>query len=159
MCCRQGGEGALQYRGPGIASCYLDAPFPTDAEGWFSTTDYGAIHSGSVLCLLGRTTDVINAGGVKTLPAPIEAVIARFAGIADCAVFPVPGLDGLDQIWAAVTSPALVDLAALAAATAELGPLRPVAFLQPAVLPRNANGKVLRGQLRQLALARLGRGG
>lgn len=154
-----GDEGALQYRGPGIALCYLDSPFPLDAEGWFSTTDYGAIHSGSLLCLLGRTTDVINCGGVKTLPAPIEAVIARFAGIADCAVFPVPGVDGLDQIWAAVTSPAPVDLAALAAATAELGPLRPVAFLQPAVLPRNANGKVLRGQLRQLALARLGRSG
>jgi acyl-coenzyme A synthetase/AMP-(fatty) acid ligase len=67
----------------------------------------------------------------------------------------VPTESGIDQIWAAVVSPAPVDLTAvLAAARLQLNERAPDRLFQVEALPRAESGKVKRNALREDLLRR-----
>lgn len=93
-------EGRVLLGGPVLASRYVDDPgltaerFTTDADGqrWFRTDDVGEL-AGS-LRLLGRVDDVINTGGFKVAPRPVEEALLRLPGVRDAVVLGVP-----DQQW------------------------------------------------------------
>ncbi|HVS67724.1 MAG TPA: fatty acid--CoA ligase family protein [Mycobacteriales bacterium] len=58
-------------------------------EGWHSTGDLVAVE-GDRIRFVGRTTEVINVGGVKVYPLPIEAMVAAVPGVVAAAVFGHP---------------------------------------------------------------------
>ena len=61
-----------------------------DAEGWFETSDSGRIVGGR-LYYEGRADDVINCGGLKVSPEPLEAALrAAFPRLAELAICGVP---------------------------------------------------------------------
>jgi acyl-coenzyme A synthetase/AMP-(fatty) acid ligase len=58
-------------------------------NGWHPTGDLVEV-DGDRIRFVGRTTDVINVGGVKVHPLPIEAVVATVPGVIAAAVFGHP---------------------------------------------------------------------
>jgi O-succinylbenzoic acid--CoA ligase len=94
---------ALGYLGrPGLTA---DA-FAVDADGvrWFRTDDLGAFDDDGRLEIRGRADDLINTGGLKVAPGPVEDAIARFVpGIIDAVVVGTPHPMWGEAVSAAVT--------------------------------------------------------
>ncbi len=86
------GAGQVVIGGDTLAAGYRNPvrPDPFASPGRFRTDDIGVIDNAGRLTVLGRADDAISTGGLTVLPGPVEAVLARHPGIAECAVF---GLD------------------------------------------------------------------
>jgi O-succinylbenzoic acid--CoA ligase len=109
-------EGCIRLRGPMLATGYLD-PSPADAarftpDGWFVTDDLGRLSADADgttrLEVLGRGDDVINTGGVKVVPATVEAALRTLSVVRDVVVLAVPDAEWGERIRAVVvpTDPA-----------------------------------------------------
>lgn len=94
-------SGRIVLGGATLAKGYRNVPAddPFAEPGWFRTDDAGTLEDG-VLRVVGRIDEAITTGGLKVLPQPVEAVLATWPSIADCAVFGVPD-DRLGQRVAA----------------------------------------------------------
>lgn len=107
-------EGRVLLGGPVLATCYVndsdltDARFTTDVDGqrWFRTDDLGELVDGR-LRLLGRVDDVINTGGFKVAPRPVEEALLRLPGVREALVLAVP-----DREWGQRVAAVLVSTAA-----------------------------------------------
>ena len=151
-----GEAGQLRFRRPeGVVAGYLgDAAATARAfrDGWFIPGDIGRITPAGQLLVAGRQDDMMNLGGIKILPAEIEAVAEGFPGLVDCAAFAWRSAALGDLPMLAVVSAAGFDAAALLAhCRARLGLRAPRRVLELPALPRNAQGKVLRRELASLA--------
>ena len=151
--------GEVLLRGPNVMLGYLDDPEATaaaiDADGWLHTGDIGEVDEHGNLRITDRLKDMYICGGFNVYPAEIEQVLARMDGVADAAVIGVPD-QRLGEVGRAfvVTRPgAELDEAAVIAYTREhlanFKAPRSVRFVE--ALPRNAGGKVVKPQLRELA--------
>jgi len=89
---RVGENGCLAVRSEAVAKGYWPQPGPGLSEGVFRTSDLGEIKSGLVY-LNGRASDQINVAGRKVSPESIEDVLRSHAGVRECVVFGVPGVD------------------------------------------------------------------
>jgi acyl-CoA synthetase (AMP-forming)/AMP-acid ligase II len=138
---------------------YLDDPEATaaaiDADGWLHTGDIGAVDEAGNLRITDRLKDMYICGGFNVYPAEIEQVLARMQGVADAAVIGVPD-DRLGEVGRAfvVARPgSVLDEATVIAYTREhlanFKAPRSLRFVDE--LPRNAGGKVLKTQLREMA--------
>ena len=151
--------GEVLLRGPNVMLGYLDDPAATaaaiDADGWLHTGDIGAIDAAGNLRITDRLKDMYICGGFNVYPAEVEQVLARMEGVADAAVIGVPD-ERLGEVGRAflVTRPgADLDEQSVIAYTREhlanFKAPRSVRFVD--ALPRNAGGKVVKPQLRELA--------
>jgi acyl-CoA synthetase (AMP-forming)/AMP-acid ligase II len=151
--------GEVLLRGPNVMLGYLDDAAATaaaiDADGWLHTGDIGAVDAAGNLRITDRLKDMYICGGFNVYPAEIEQVLARLDGVADAAVIGVPD-ERLGEVGRAflVTRPgAQLDEQSVIAYTREhlanFKAPRSVRFVNE--LPRNAGGKVLKPQLRELA--------
>ncbi len=59
---------------------YLNAPNPFDEEGWYNTKDM-VEEQGDYIKIIGRTTEVINVGGLKFMASQIEQIALEFTGV------------------------------------------------------------------------------
>ena len=91
---RLDGDGQILLRAPMLLRAYRDGTDPRDRDGWFATGDLGSWQPGGLLAVHGRAGDLIITGGENVWPEPVEAAVARLAGVADVAV---AGLD--DPTW------------------------------------------------------------
>ncbi len=90
-----GGEGIetrvtnniLQIRSQSRMIGYLNAPSPFDPEGWYDTKDVVEVKDGYYK-IVGRTTDVINVGGLKFMASEVERVALEFPGVSLVKVTP-----------------------------------------------------------------------
>lgn len=121
----------------------------TAPDGWFYPGDIGHLELDGSLVLTGRTTEVLNRGGVVVAPEAIEEVLRSLPGVEDVAVVGVPSDGGIDEIWAAVVPAGQLDAqATLNAARGRLMERTPDRLFQVGRLPRAESGKVARGALR-----------
>ncbi|MFF0815234.1 class I adenylate-forming enzyme family protein [Rhodococcus sp. NPDC003318] len=151
-----GEEGEVCVRSPYVMLGYWDNPEATAAAirpgGWLHTGDFGTIDGGR-LRLTGRRSDLILRGGENIYPTEIEQCLDEHPDVAECAVVGEPHED-LGQEVAAI-------VVVRAGATVSEEELRRFAaerlsyFKVPSrwrlttePLPRNATGKVTRGQVR-----------
>jgi acyl-CoA synthetase (AMP-forming)/AMP-acid ligase II len=150
--------GEVLLRGPNVMLGYLDDPEATtaaiDADGWLHTGDIGVVDQAGNLRITDRLKDMYICGGFNVYPAEVEQVLARMDGVADAAVIGVPD-QRLGEVGRAfvVTRPgADLDEEAVIAYTREhlanFKAPRSVRFVD--TLPRNAGGKVVKPQLREL---------
>jgi fatty-acyl-CoA synthase len=120
--------------------------------GWFRSGDIGMRDADGYFYILDRSKDMYISGGENVYPAEVESALLRIPGVADVAVIGVP-----DEKWGEVGCAYLVlrpgvslDAEAVAAACkASLASYkRPkhVRFID--AIPRNANGKAQKAQLR-----------
>lgn len=82
-------DGELHIRARTAMLGYLNAPSPFDADGWLNTHDR-VEQDGEWLRILGRTSDLINVGGLKVAPQDVEAVLLTMPGVVDATVYGEP---------------------------------------------------------------------
>jgi len=148
-----GEPGTIRLRSPGMArSIYGGTGGSGDSfkGGWAYPGDLGALDADGFLQLLGRTSDLIIRGGANVHPSEVELVIGECEGVQEVAVVGFTKLPEGEEIAAFVVSPNLTEAALDAHCRTRLAPdKRPRKFVLVADLPRNANGKVLRSELRK----------
>jgi acyl-CoA synthetase (AMP-forming)/AMP-acid ligase II len=155
-----GGEsGEVLLRGPNVMLGYLDDPEATaaaiDADGWLHTGDIGAVDERGNLRITDRLKDMYICGGFNVYPAEVEQVLARMDGVADAAVIGVPDarLGEVGRAFVVTRPGSELDEDSVIAYTREhlanFKAPRSVRFVEE--LPRNAGGKVVKTQLRELA--------
>ena len=154
-----GALGEVWIRGYNVMQGYLEASAETaqriDAAGWLHTGDIGRLDAQGNLAVVDRKGDMFIVGGFNAYPAEIEALLAEHPTIREVAVIGVPD-ERLGEVGAAFVVAAansFPDPQELMAWTRD----RLANFKVPRViwvvdaLPRNATGKVLKGDLRSLA--------
>lgn len=147
-----GSDGEICLRGPQVFAGYLDDEAATEAAfwpgGWFRTGDLGRWESGR-LVISGRLKELIITGGMNVVPREVELVIEQYPGITDAAVAGLPSEQWGEEVTAWIVAEETVDPAALIAhCRTELATYKcPKRVIVVHELPRNALGKVVRGQL------------
>ncbi|GAA2482590.1 FadD3 family acyl-CoA ligase [Streptomyces longisporus] len=122
-------------------------------DGWLRTGDVGVLDAGGNLRITDRIKDMFIVGGFNAYPAEIEQLLGLHPDVADVAVIGVPDarLGEVGKAYvvrrphSAMTSDDLIAWARREMANYKVP--RWVAFV--AELPRNASGKVLKGELRR----------
>ncbi|MGK0275308.1 MAG: long-chain acyl-CoA synthetase [Ilumatobacter sp.] len=151
------GVGELCVRGTVVIKGYLNREESTAEaiqEGWFRTGDIATIDEDGYVFIVDRAKDMVLRGGENIYCSEVEAAIYQHEAVAEAAVFGVPD-DRLGEIVgvAIVLAPgASLDEAGLreflAPTLAKFKIPERVWFLgEP--LPRNANGKFLKRELRE----------
>jgi malonyl-CoA/methylmalonyl-CoA synthetase len=152
-----GEVGAVQVRGPNICKGYWRQPQKTaeafTTGGWFRTGDLGLRAPDGYITLKGRSKDLIISGGYNVYPPEVELVLAGHPAVQACAVIGCP-----DAGWGERVTAVIVPVPGIQPSAAEITSYcrqrlvsykvpRQINFVQS--LPRNAMGKVNKGQLRQ----------
>jgi steroid-24-oyl-CoA synthetase len=153
----RGGVGELWVRGAPVIKGYLNRPEATAetiTDGWLHTGDIARIDEDGFIYIVDRKKDMVLRGGENVYCAEVEACAHHHPAVAECCVFGVPDPRLGEEVGIAVV---LHDAATLdadelrahcAAHMAKHKVPRYVWFLdQP--LPRNANGKFMKQQLRE----------
>jgi len=73
-------DGVLQIRTTSRMLGYLNAPSPFDAQGWYDTKDVVDVKD-CYYKVTGRTSDVINVGGLKFMASEVERVALKFPNV------------------------------------------------------------------------------
>ncbi|MCF6389280.1 acyl--CoA ligase [Mycobacterium sp. MBM] len=112
-----GTTGELWIRGVGTMAGYnkRERSEVFDADGWYHTGDRVYRRTGDPrLFYVGRTTDLIKAGGANVSPVEVEAVIAGLPEITQCVVIGIEHSDRGEQVCAVVVpAQAALDLGAV----------------------------------------------
>jgi O-succinylbenzoic acid--CoA ligase len=133
----------ILVRGPMVARSALAA------DGWLHTGDLGRLDDEGRLHVEGRIKDTIVSGGENVAPAEVEAVLLQHEGVADAGVVGVADPDWGEAVTAYVVLSSAVEPDALiqhcAHALSRFKVPKSVHVVDS--LPRNAAGKLLRGEL------------
>ncbi|TDD04666.1 benzoate-CoA ligase family protein [Nonomuraea deserti] len=159
-----GEPGHLYVRGDSLASGYWCRTATTRQvfQGeWLRTGDtYVRGQDGYYHCL-GRSNDMIKAGGIWVSPMEVEARLHEHDAVGECAVVAYIDAEGLEKpVACVVPAPGrTVDAAELVAFCREglASFKRPREVLVLDGLPKTATGKIQRGVVRQLAADLLGK--
>ncbi|WP_417449623.1 class I adenylate-forming enzyme family protein [Kordiimonas sp.] len=128
----------------------------TDANGkaWLRTGDIGQLDEQGYLYIVDRKKDMILSGGQNIYPQDIEAVLIKHEAVNEVAVIGIPSARwGETPLAIVVPEPGkTIDEAALVDwANAQLGRQQRISGVaQTDALPRNANGKILKRELREI---------
>ena len=145
------GTDEVQLRGPNVLREYWNRPDATaDAfdGGWFRSGDIGAFDDDGYLRIVGRSKELIISGGYNVYPREVEDVLRTHPGVADAAVVGVPDPTWGERVTAFVEASGVSEQELLDLAAAQLAPYkRPKVVVLVDALPRNAMGKVVKGDL------------
>jgi long-chain acyl-CoA synthetase len=148
--------GQLCVRGPVVIKGYLNRPEATAeaiCDGWFNTGDIARIDEDGFVYIVDRAKDMVLRGGENVYCSEVETAIYQHDAIAEAAVFGVPDERLGEDVAAAVVLRPGAALTAdelrtfLAARIANYKVPSRVWFLDEQ-LPRNANGKFVKRELR-----------
>lgn len=156
-----GQTGVLWVRGPAVIKGYLNKPEATAeaiVDGYFNTGDVCYVDGDGFVHIVDRAKDMVLRGGENVYCAEVESAIYTHPDVAAAAVFGVPDERLGEKVAAAVHRVPGSDLDE--AALREHLDGRIARFKIPEAvwfvaepLPLNANGKVLKRQLREELLA------
>ena len=152
-----GEKGEIVVRGPSIMTGYWNDPEATAQvlkDGWFHTGDIGHVDERGLFYVDDRLKDVIISGSENIYPAELESVLDGCAEIAEAAV-----VGRADQRWGEVPVAVVVPASGAGPDRQRILELfdgrlarfkhpRDVVFVES--LPRNAMGKVLKYELRDM---------
>jgi acyl-CoA synthetase (AMP-forming)/AMP-acid ligase II len=147
----------LWIRGPMVVKGYWDNPEATAKEftdGFWRSGDVGSIDAEGYVRVFDRKKDMINRGGYKVFTAEVESVLAAHPAVVESAVvgYACPVLGERVQAFVVLREPMKTDLLKTYCAERLADYKVPERFhLRDEPLPRNANGKVLKRELRQAA--------
>jgi acyl-CoA synthetase (AMP-forming)/AMP-acid ligase II len=153
--------GELCVRGPIVIKGYLNQPAATAAairDGWFNTGDVARIDEDGFVFIVDRAKDMVLRGGENIYCSEVEAAIHEHDDVAEVAVFAVPD-ERLGETVGAVVVPrsgsslSTDDLRTFLAERIARHKIPATIWLRTAALPRNANGKFMKRELRAEVLA------
>lgn len=148
-----GVAGLIRAKSSTMVHGYRNAPALTAAafiDGWYVTNDIGYLTDAGRLVVLGRADDMLNIGGVKLSPRPIEEALRELPGIADAALISVPTDNAVGMLVAAVQIDADTlpgDLASRVDAVLSRA-TRHYRIMPLRWFPRTVTGKVRRDELK-----------
>jgi len=157
----RGSVGEVMFRGDGIARGYWRKPEETAksfaADGWLHTGDAGYMDEEGFLHFVDRYKDLIIASGYNIAPAEVEGVLLQHPAVNEAAVIGVPDeyrgetvqafISLRDDYKDNVSADQILKHCRDNLATFKVP--RKVTFLDE--IPKNAVGKILRRQLREIA--------
>ncbi|MFF1448542.1 FadD3 family acyl-CoA ligase [Streptomyces sp. NPDC058274] len=151
-----GSPGEILVRGFNVMRGYFEDALATDAvlspDGWLRTGDVGVLDRDGNLRITDRIKDMFIVGGFNAYPAEIEQLLGLHPDVADVAVIGIPdprlGEVGKAYVVRRPTSTLTADdlIAWSRREMANYKVPRTVEFVRE--LPRNASGKVVKGELR-----------
>lgn len=146
--------GEILVRGATLVTGYVGVEKETvvDADGWHHTGDLGRMDSDGDLWVTGRRADRIVSGGVTVDAMEVEEALRSHPYVADACVVGIPDAEWGERVAAwIVPVEAGLDVEELRAFLRERlsGPKLPRVIHMSSSLPRNANGKVDRGAVRE----------
>jgi long-chain acyl-CoA synthetase len=156
----RGEIGEIWIHGGSVIRGYWNNPKATAESftgGFWHSGDLGSIDANDFVRVFDRQKDMINRGGLKIYSAEVESVLAGHADVVESAIIATPCPVLGERVHAViVTRGDDVSAAALRAWCAERlsdykVPETMTLTMEP--LPRNANGKVMKKQLREARAA------
>jgi long-chain acyl-CoA synthetase len=161
-----GAVGELCVRGPNVVRGYWGKPeasAQTFVDGWLRTGDLASLDDEGFVTIVDRKKDMLIRGGENIYCIEVEGVLFAHPAVMDAAVIGLPHRTLGEEPAAVVTlrpGEAIDEPALRAFVAARLAAFKvPVRIVfSPQVLPRNANGKILKAQLRDF-FGELPRGG
>ena len=150
--------GELLIKGHVVMTGYHDDPTATSqtiVDGWLHTGDLGYVDEDGFYFIVDRIKDMIIRGGFNVYPREVEEVLYRHPAIREAAVIGRPDERLGEEVVAVivlkpdagqVTAEQLIEFCRESLTGYKLP--REVRFVD--VLPRNASGKVLKRELREL---------
>ncbi len=151
-----GERGELWVRGAQVVKGYLNRPEATAeaiTDGWFHTGDIVHIDEDGFVFIVDRKKDMVLRGGENVYCAEVEAALYRHPEVAECVAFGVPDARLGEEVGAAIVlragaTASADDLRTEAAGHIAKHKIPRYIWLLPDALPRNANGKFLKRELR-----------
>ncbi len=149
-----GQTGRIRLRGPGVTTCFVGAAEASDEalhDGWYYTGDLGDLDDKGFLYLRGRAADLIKRGGVMVHAQEVEQILGLHPAVVESAVISVPcpvlgeDIAGFVVLRESVQSEALIAHCRRHLAAYKI----PRSIDIVTSLPRNASGKVKKGELRR----------
>jgi long-chain acyl-CoA synthetase len=152
-----GVTGEICIKGPNVMLGYWKQPEETAAtlrNGWLYTGDVGHRDADNFYYITDRKKDMLLVNGINVYPREIEEVIYRFPGIKEAAVIGKPDTRRGEQAVAFVTlneGVTLDEKALLAFIREKMADYKvPRKVVVLPALPRNATGKILKTELRNV---------
>jgi long-chain acyl-CoA synthetase len=153
-----GEVGELWARGAQVIKGYLNRPDATAesiTEGWLHTGDIARVDEDGFIFIVDRKKDMVLRGGENVYCAEVEATLYRHPAVAECSVFGVPDERLGEEVAAAIfLRPGhkldAVVLREHCAAIMAKHKIPRYLWIVDEPLPRNASGKFLRRQLREM---------
>ena len=153
-----GGIGEIWVAGPMVVPGYWRNPAATEREfcgGWWRSGDIGSVDGDGYVCIVDRKKDVIIRGGYKVYSAAVENALAEHPLVVEAALVGVPCPVLGERVHAQVCVQA-VDERSTAQALRDFCAGRVADYAVPETwtigtepLPRNANGKLMKRELRR----------
>lgn len=155
-----GEVGEIVHRSPQAMLGYLNDAEQTSAafrNGWFHSGDLGRFDEAGYLYVVDRKKDMIKSGGENVASSEVEGILFRHPAVSEAAVFGTPDPRWIEAVTAVIV---LKDGAQLGAdeihayCRAQMASYkRPKIIHFADKLPKNASGKVLKRELRQLYMS------
>jgi malonyl-CoA/methylmalonyl-CoA synthetase len=148
--------GEIQVKGANVFSEYWNRNEATikafTPDGWFRTGDVAEVVDGYYKILGRNSVDIIKSGGYKISALEIEEVLRTHPQIKDCSVVGIDNEEWGELVAAAIVSDVTVKLEDLMQWLSKRMPKykMPRRFHQVSELPRNAMGKVVKGELKKI---------
>lgn len=159
----QGEVGELVIRGPQVMKGYWQRPEETDkvmtADGWLRTGDVAMMTEEGFFKIVDRKKDMILVSGFNVFPNEIEDVVALHPKVLEVAVVGVPDEKSTEavKLFVVKSDPSLTEQDLRAYCKEQLtGYKRPKHIEFRDELPKSNVGKILRRELRDEELAKLG---
>lgn len=151
-----GAAGELCVKGACVINGYLNQPEASErtiVDGWLHTGDVARIDDQGYVYILDRKKDMVLRGGENVYCAEVEAALYRHPGVAEACVFALPDERLGEDVAAAVVfergvQGSVDELRATVGALIARHKVPRWLWILDEPLPRNANGKFLRRQLR-----------
>jgi long-chain acyl-CoA synthetase len=157
----RGESGELWIAGPMVVPGYWNNPSATQTAfvaGYWRSGDIGSIDADGFVRIHDRMKDMINRGGYKVYSAEVENVMSHHPLVVESAVVPVPDPVLGEKVQAFIVRRdaklTVEDLRSFCAKHLSDYKVPDFFTLRDEPLPRNANGKILKRELRELALTR-----
>jgi acyl-CoA synthetase (AMP-forming)/AMP-acid ligase II len=153
-----GEAGELWVRGACVIKGYLNRPEATAQEitdGWLHTGDIAYMDGDEFIYLVDRAKDMVLRGGENVYCAEVESALFEHESVAECVVFGVEDERLGEEVAAAIylTQVGSVDTEGLRTylrETLSSYKIPRYIWLVDAPLPRNANGKFVKREVRDL---------
>ncbi|MGW1086628.1 acyl-CoA synthetase [Streptomyces sp. NPDC002596] len=157
-------RGEICVRGPNVVAGYWNNQQATreafDDAGWFHSGDIGYRDEDGHYYVVDRLKDMIISGGENVYPAEVERVLSSFPGVHEVAVVGIPDPKWGETVVAVLTcepgvEPTLQEVRDFGSGRLARYKLPTRVILAPE-LPRNASGKLIKGQVRDIVTHRAG---
>ena len=138
------GELAVSTADPGLMRGYIGLPPPQGP--WFRTGDAAVMADDGAVTHLGRTDDLLNAGGFRVSPVEVEAAFHGLPGLDACAAAQIEPTPGTTIIALFYEASCVMDESLLhqCAETALARWKQPRHYQRLDALPRTGTGKLIR---------------